>query len=377
MDGVRFIDLTKAVALVEEQSSQAWQEVLTSKGFIHGRFTKRVEEKLAARLGVRHAVCCANGTDALVLGLLAVGVGRGDAVAVPNLTFWASAEAPAMLGCNIVLLDIGDDLHLDLDALKTAVEAHALKALVLPNLFGWAAAALADIRDFCAARGIAVIEDNAQAFGVTVNGQSVFAGAQVSTLSFYPAKVIGGCMDGGAVLTDDDALAARLRSIANHGRSEHYSYAHVGVNSRMAELNAAFLTLMLDHADAILDDRRATFAAYEARLGAVDGLRFHRPPAGQTGNGYLTMLTHDTAGGDTLVAALKAQNIFCGRVYPESLDMQPPAAGWTRHGTLERSREISRKVFSLPLYYGLERSAVDHVCDVLTTVLSDLNNGSA
>lgn len=373
MDGVRFIDLTKAVALVEEQSSQAWQEVLTSKGFIHGRFTKRVEEKLAARLGVRHAVCCANGTDALMLGLLSVGVGRGDAVAVPNLTFWASAEAPAILGCDVVLLDIGADLHVSLDTVKAAAAAHPLKALMLPNLFGWAASDLHAIRAFCKAEGIAVVEDNAQAFGVEAGKTSVFAGTKAATLSFYPAKVIGGCMDGGAVLTDDDDVAARVRSIANHGRAEHYSYAHVGMNSRMAELNAAFLDLMLDHADTILDGRREAFARYEARLSGVPGLTFHRPPAGQTGNGYLTMLTVDGVDGDTMVARLKERGIFCGRVYPETMDMQPPAAGWTRCGSLEASRDLCRRVFSLPLYYGIEPQAVDLVCDTLTDILNSLD----
>lgn len=372
MDGVRFIDLTKAVSLVEEQSAQAWHEVLASKGFIHGRFTKRVEDKLAARLGVRHAICCANGTDALVLGLLAVGVGRGDAVAVPNMTFWASAEAPAILGCEMVLLDVGADLHVSLDTVKAAARAHRLKALMLPNLFGWSATDLQAIRAFCRDEGIAVVEDDAQAFGVQADGKSVFSGTQVATLSFYPAKVIGGCMDGGAVLTEDDDLAARMRSIANHGRAEHYSYAHVGMNSRMAELNAAFLDLMLDHADTILDGRREAFAAYEARLSNVEGLTFHRPPAGQVGNGYLTMLTYRDVDGDTMVARLKERGIFCGRVYPETMDVQPPAADWTRFGSLETSRALCRGVFSLPLYYGIEPAAVQHVCDTLLDVITSL-----
>lgn len=374
MDDVKFIDLTKTVALVEEQSYEAWREVLSSKGFIHGKNTAQVEEKLAARLGVRHAICCANGTDALVMALMAAGIGKDDWVAVPNLTFWASAEAPALLGCNIVLIDVGPDLHLDADALKAAAKAHPLKACVLANLFGWAATALDDIRAFCAAEGIALIEDDAQAFGVEVNGTSVFANAQVSTLSFYPAKVIGGCMDGGAVMTNDDALAKRLRSIANHGRAEHYSYAHVGMNSRMAELNAAYLTRLLDHADTILDGRREAFAAYQARLSDVPGLTFHGVPAGQTGNGYLTMLTHDTLSGDDMVAKLKARGIFCGRVYPETMDMQPPGQAWTRFGDLARSRALSRALFSLPLYYGIEPAAVQHVCDTLIDVLKTEGN---
>lgn len=375
MDGVKFIDLTPAVALVEEHSYEAWREVLSSKGFIHGKHTAQVEQKLAARLGVRHAICCANGTDALVLGLMAVGVGKDDWVAVPNLTFWASAEAPAILGCNIVLIDVGPDLHLGAQALKAAAKAHPLKAVMLPNLFGWSATGRADIRAFCQAEGIAVVEDNAQAFGVEAAGASIFADAQVSTLSFYPAKVIGGCMDGGAVLTNDDDLAKRIRSIANHGRAEHYSYAHVGMNSRMAELNAAFLSLLLDHADTLLDGRREAFAAYRKRLSDVPGLTFHDVPAGQTGNGYLTMLTHERFTGDEMVAKLKERGIFCGRVYPETMDMQPPAAGWTRFGSLERSRALCRHLFSLPLYYGIEPAAVQHVCDTLIDILTKEGNG--
>ncbi|MGC2854946.1 DegT/DnrJ/EryC1/StrS family aminotransferase [Novispirillum sp. DQ9] len=370
MDVVKFIDLTPTVALVEEQSYETWREVLSSKGFIHGKHTAEVERKLAERLGARHAICCANGTDALVLGLMAAGIGKDDWVAVPNLTFWASAEAPAILGCNVVLIDVGTDLHLDAAAFKAACDAHPIKACVLPNLFGWAATALADMRAFCTARGIALIEDDAQAFGVESGGESIFKGAQVSTLSFYPAKVIGGCMDGGAVLTNDDDLAKRIRSIANHGRAEHYSYAHVGMNSRMAELNAAFLTRLLDHADTLLDGRREAFAAYRARLSDVPGLTFHAVPDGQTGNGYLTMLTHERLTGDEMVAKLKERGIFCGRVYPETMDMQPPAAGWTRFGSLERSRFLCRHLFSLPLYYGIAPEAVQHVCDTLIDLLA-------
>lgn len=370
MDGVKFIDLTPTVALVEEQSYETWREVLASKGFIHGKHTAEVERKLAERLGARHAICCANGTDALVMGLMAAGVGKDDWVAVPNLTFWASAEAPAVLGCNIVLIDVGPDLHMDAEALAAAAEAHPLKACILPNLFGWAATGRGVIRALCQARGIALIEDDAQAFGVEAGGASIFADAQIATLSFYPAKVIGGCMDGGAVLTNDDDLAKRLRSIANHGRAEHYSYAHVGMNSRMAELNAVYLSRLMDHADTLLDGRRAAFAAYKARLSDVPGLTFHDVPAGQTGNGYLTMLTHERFSGDEMVAKLKERGIFCGRVYPETMDMQPPAAGWTRFGTLERSRALCRHLFSLPLYYGIPAEAVSHVCDTLIDLLS-------
>src|SRR5262249_688455 len=158
--------------------------------------------------GVARAVSCANGTDALRIALQAAGVRAGMKVALPNLTFWATFEAAAQLGAVPVLVDVDpEDLQLSLEELRAAHDVHRFDAAILVHLYGWASARVREIRAFCKDRGVALVEDAAQAFGVEAFGRPLLEEAEIAALSFYPAKVLGGAMDGGAIaLGGDDAL---------------------------------------------------------------------------------------------------------------------------------------------------------------------------
>jgi len=381
---VPFIDLKRLVAIVRDDVLADWTACLDNTEFVGGPRVAAVEKTLASVLGVPHVVSCANGTDALLVALQALGVKRGMKVALPNLTFWATFEAVAQLGAVPVLVDIDpDDLHVSLDELRAAHDAHRFEAMMLVHLFGWTSARLDEIRAFCKERSIALVEDGAQCFGVEVGQGSgggsarkpVLADAGIATLSFYPAKVVGGAMDGGAITMQSKEHETFLRSICNHGRSDHYSYAHVGWNSRMGGLQAAFLARVLEHVPAILESRRATAAWYRERIASDRALskkvRVYAPPAGVVENGYLSVIAVEGKRGQEVVDALKAKGIGAARTYPETMDVQPPAkaAGAIVHGDLARSKAFCQTVVNLPLFFGMREGERDAALAALAAIV--------
>jgi UDP-2-acetamido-2-deoxy-ribo-hexuluronate aminotransferase len=352
---IPFIDLSRQTALVKTAALRRWEQSVDASELVGGASVLELEAELGKRLGVAHVVTCASGTDALRIGLQTLGVGPGSRVALPALTFWATYEAVAQLGATAVLVDVdAEDLQLDLDELALAFDEFAVDAVVQVHLMGWASARLQELRRFCAEREIALLEDGAQAFGVELGGRSVYAGAPLSTLSFFPAKVLGGCMDGGAILTDDAERAERARRLCNHGRSAHFAHAEVGWSSRLGALGAGWLLEMLAQSDAILAERRRLHDRWlELLAGESGSIRMHRAPAGVTGNGYLSVCELVSRDPDRLAAELTATGVGTGRVYPATIDMQPPARRAPRVSGLERAHAFCRRVIDLPLFYGM------------------------
>jgi len=362
---VPFIDLSRLVAKVKADVLPEWADCLDKTELVGGPRVAALEKKLAAATGAPRVVSCANGTDALLVGLQALGVGPGKKVALPNLTFWATFEAIAQLGATPVLVDVDpDDLQLSLEQLRAAHEVYRFDAAILVHLFGWASARIGEIRVFCRERGIALLEDGAQCFGVETCGEPILGRADVATLSFYPAKVVGGAMDGGAITMQTAEHEKLLRSLCNHGRAEHYSYAHVGWNSRMGGLQAAFLLRVLDEVPAILASRRKAAAFYRARL-THPRIKLYGPPAGIVENGYLNVLTVEGKRGVEVVDALKRAGIGAARTYPETMDVQPPAKGAIVFGDLAVSKRFCESVVNLPLFYGIR----DDECEAAAAAL--------
>ncbi|MFO0736068.1 MAG: DegT/DnrJ/EryC1/StrS family aminotransferase [Labilithrix sp.] len=369
---VPFIDLSRLVSRVKADVLPAWQECLDKCEFVGGPRVTALEKKLSGVLGVKHTVACANGTDALVVGLQGLGVKRGMKVALPNLTFWATFEAIVQLGATPVLVDVDpDDLQISFSELQSAHEAHRFDAAILVHLFGWTSARLAEIRAFCKERNVALLEDGAQCFGVEWNGKPVLAEAEVATLSFYPAKVVGGAQDGGAITTISETREQLIRSLCNHGRSDHYSYAHVGWNSRMGAPNAAFIGRLLDEVPAILESRRAAAQIYRERFASDARVRVFGPPPGVKENGYLNVMTVDGKKGADLVTALKSAGIGAARTYPETMDIQPPvkATGAILHGDLAVSKRFCESVVNLPLFYGITAAECEEAAAALARAL--------
>ncbi|HEX8111344.1 MAG TPA: DegT/DnrJ/EryC1/StrS family aminotransferase [Kofleriaceae bacterium] len=366
---IPFIDLHPVSRLVADAVAPRWAGVVERCEFVGGAGVQQLEAEIARFCATRAAVACSNGSDALLLALQAAGVRPGMHVALPNLTFWATFEAVVQLGAIPVLIDISaDDLQLDLGELQRAHARYGFRHAIIVHLYGWASAALSEIRTFCAGHDICLIEDAAQAIGVELDGRPLLAGAALATLSFYPAKVIGGCMDGGAVVTGDEALAAAVRSLANHGRSAHYSYQQVGWNARMGGLAAHYLLEMMTHAGEILAARRRLVAAYRAQWTGIAG-RLRGPASAIAENGYLLVVECERPA-DDCVGAFEQRAIGVARTYPETIDQQAPARGrFVAVGELARSRAFVRRVLNLPLYFGLPEPAVAEVVGAAREIL--------
>jgi len=368
---VPFIDLSRLTKEVSADVYADWKECLDKCEFVGGPRVGEVEKKLRGILNVPHAISCANGTDALIVGLQAVGVKRGSKVALPNLTFWATYEAVEILGATPILIDIDEnDLQMSFSEFQKAYEAHKFDAALLVHLFGWASAQLSQFRAFCKEKGVHLVEDGAQCFGVTVNGEPVLSKAEIGTISFYPAKVIGGAMDGGAVTAQSEAHDKLLRSICNHGRSEHYSYAHIGWNSRMGGVQAAFLNRVLPLTEKVVASRKKAAEFYRKRLTEGSSrIRVYGAPAGVSENGYLSVATVEGKTGPELIEGLKAKGIGAGRVYPETMSVQPPAKNAIRFGSLERSTRFCERVVNLPLFYGITEAECEEAASALLSLV--------
>ena len=352
---VPFVDLSRIVKKVKPDVMRDWEECLDHCAFVGGPSVPKLEKKLEGFLNVGNFVTCGSGTDALIIALRAMGLGAGMRVAVPNMTFWAPYEAIVQMGAEPVLIDIDpDDLQLDFEEFKEAHDRFHLDGAILVHLFGWTSQKLYEFRQFCRKHDIVLIEDGAQAFGVELEGESVLSGAQLGTMSFYPAKVLGASGDAGGITTQDIKLAEKIRALCNHGRAGHYTYDFVGFNSRLGALQARFLMRVLDEMTGVLEERRAAEAFYQKFFSDYPDLcRVYQAPAGVTSNGYLNVLRVYGKSGDELVSGLVKEGIGAARTYPQTLDMQPPAKKALKSSDLRHSIEFSKNVINLPLFSGI------------------------
>lgn len=367
---VPFIDLRRFESGFQERWLEACRSISENTAFVGGPEVIALESELATATGCAHAVGCANGTDALQLALRALGVGPGDVVLIPDATFWATFEAVINCGARPVTIDIDRaDLQMDFDLFRKAVDDLSPRAAILVHLYGWGSAHLDDFRAFCRERGLPLLEDGAQAFGTRWRGESIFADAEVATLSFYPAKVLGACGDAGAVLTGNEELAATMRRLGNHGRTSHYEHGEVGWNSRMGGFEAAYLRLSLEHIDQRLGSRRRLAERYRQQV-EEEGIEVRAAPPGYEENGYLnvSLLPAETRG--TVHQALHEQGIGFGTVYPGAMSRQPGAEPWQagRVGG-ENAHWLSESILNLPLFAYMKDEEQDQVLAVLAEAL--------
>ncbi|MFW7379062.1 MAG: DegT/DnrJ/EryC1/StrS family aminotransferase [Oligoflexus sp.] len=364
---VPFIDLSRTVQVIREDVLHDWQNCLDQCDFVGGPTVGKLEKSLEKKLEASHFVGCSNGTDAIIIGLQALGITAGMRVAVPNMTFWAPYEAIVQIGAIPVLVDISlDDLQMDFEEFQVGHQRFQFDAAIFVHLFGWTSARLADYRRYCKEQGITLIEDAAQAFGVRFEGRSIFEQAQLATTSFYPAKVFGGSGDGGGISTSDPKVWEKIRALCNHGRAGHYTYDYVGWNCRMGGVQAQYLIRMLDHIDHFIQSRQAAEARYlDFFADHQNFCKIYRPPVGVEGNAYLSVIYSHTQSGDELAARLKEKGIGCARTYPQTLCEQPPAKRCLRTSDLQRSREFSRRVINLPLFAGIRMEEVQVSAEAL------------
>lgn len=250
---MEFRDLKKQYEVLKPQMDAAISQVLADAHYISGPQVQRLEQQLAEYVGVKHCIACANGTDAITLALKVWGIGPGDAVFVPDFTFFSSGECPAAEGATCVFVDVqADTFNIDPDKLEQAILAvkaegkYTPRVVVAVDLFGQPAD-YDRIRPICQKHGLLLLEDGAQGFGGSIRGKKACSFGDISTTSFFPAKPLGCYGDGGAVFTDNDEWAALIRSLAVHGKDgeDKYNNIRIGMNSRLDTLQAAILEVKL------------------------------------------------------------------------------------------------------------------------------------
>lgn len=377
---IAFIDLKAQFKLLESNIRQRLDAVLAHGKFIMGPEVGELEKRLAEFAGVKHAVTCASGTDALLMPLLAWGIGPGDAVFTTPFTFIATAEVIALLGATPVFVDIDPvTYNIDPDKLDLAIAAvrnqdpglHPLprsavdgkltpRAVIPVDLFGLPADYDA-IMATAAEHGLLVLEDAAQGFGGRYKGRMAGSLAHCGATSFFPAKPLGCFGDGGAVLTDDDALADLLTSIRVHGKgSDKYDNVRVGLNGRLDTMQAAILLAKLEAFAAELDARDAVAARYAAGLAGVADLVIPSVP-GDCRSAW-AQYTLATPRRDAAMAALRQAEVPTMVYYPKPLHVQTAFAGLGYAASdFPESMAASTRVMSLPMHPYLEAATQDRI----------------
>lgn len=326
--------------------------VLDSGRFIGGPEVQALEEDLASYLGVEHAIGVGNGTDALTIALLALGVGPGDEVLVPSFTFYASVEAIPHTGARPVFCDVDPETFcITRETVERALTPKT-RAIVAVDLFG-TPAPLDEVVPFARERGIAVVEDAAQAAGASLGGRMAGALADVGTFSFFPSKNLFCLGDGGAIVTDDAAVAAEARLLRSHGSSDKSTFTRVGFNSRLDAIQAAVLRANLERLDDLNARRRSLAAAYEAAgLGTHASLPVTPPGAEPVHHLYVARARDP----DALAARLAAAGIEARTYYRVPVHRQPAMEHYRDGAELPGTDRAAATSIALPMgpTYGEE-----------------------
>lgn len=356
---IPFIDLATQQQRLRAEIDAGIAAVLAHGQYILGPEVARLEEQLAAYTGAAHCISCANGTDALQIALMALGVGPGDEVVTPAFSYIATAEAAALLGATVVYADVeAGSFNLDPASLAAAVTART-KAIIPVSLYGQPADFDA-IAAIAGPRGIPVIEDAAQSFGATYKGRRSCNLSLIGCTSFFPSKPLGCYGDGGALFTSDAALAKVIRQIARHGQEKRYHHVRLGVNSRLDTLQAAILLPKL----AILDDEMKARQQVAAHYATLLGQGPVRPPQVAAHNrSAWAQYTVRVAQRDTVQAALQAAGVPTTVHYPLALHQQPAMADASVH--MPVSEQAAAEVLSLPFHPYLAREQVQHIAGAL------------
>ena len=355
---IPLVDLTAQYHSIREEIDAAIHATLESGHFILGPAVSRFEESIASYLGVRHAVGLASGTDALVLALRALDIGAGDEVIIPAYTFFATAGTVMSVGAKPVFVDI-DPLTYEIDAAQIRERiTPQTKAIVPVHLYGHPAD-MDPVLELARAHGLKVIEDNAQAFGSTYRGRKTGSLGNIGCLSFFPTKNLGAFGDGGMVVTDDPALAERMRMLRTHGWKKKYYSEEVGYNSRLDALQAAILQAKLPHVDAWNEKRREIAHRYSERL-APTGVTI--PVECDWGRPVYHLYVIRSDRRDELQAFLKEKGIASEVYYPLPPHLSTPCRKFGyREGDFPQAERASRETLALPLYPELAQEQQDEV----------------
>jgi dTDP-4-amino-4,6-dideoxygalactose transaminase len=342
---IPLVNLDRQYEAIRGEIAVAIGQVLDSKSFILGPFVEEFERAFAAFHNVRRAVCCSSGTSAISLALEALGIGHGDEVVTVGHTFAASASAIRHVGAIPVFVDIEPATYtMDPRGLESAISTRT-KAIMPVHLYGTPCDMQA-ICEIATRRGLAVLEDSAQAHGASVNGRKVGGFGNAATFSFYPGKNLGAYGDAGAITTNDDALAERTRKLRDHGRSSKYAHDIVGYNHRMDGIQGAILSVKLQYLAKWNERRRVAAARYDEAFRSR-GFKTIETPAATTSVYHLYVV--EASNREAVQQALADQQIATGVHYPVPLHRQPAFARWAGRTSLPVTERAAGRIVSLPI----------------------------
>mgnify|MGYP002046452824 FL=1 len=375
MRKIQMVDLQTQYQFIKPQVDAGMQEVLSSAQFINGPAVRNFQADLEAYLGVKHVIPCANGTDALQVAMMGLGLKPGDEVITADFTFAATVEVIALLGLTPVLVDVlPDTFNIDPDAIEKAITPNT-KAIVPVHLFGQVAD-MDRIMDIAQKHNLFVIEDNAQGIGAThtdAAGTKVKTGGigHVGSTSFFPSKNLGCYGDGGAIFTNDDDLAHTIRGIVNHGMYKRYHHDVVGVNSRLDSLQAVVLNEKLKLLDFYNERRKWAAIRYSQLL--KDHPKIQTPVTlGDCDSHVYHQYTLKIVGADrdALVQYLQQNDIPCGVYYPIPLHLQKAYVD-TRYKEEDFTvtNQLIDEVISLPMHTELDEDQIQFICKTIEAFL--------
>ncbi len=368
---IQMVDLKGQYMKIKEEVDAAIGEVISSTAFVKGPKVKVFEEHLAEYLGVKHVISCANGTEAIQLALMAMGLKPGDEVITPTFTFIATAEVVALLGLKPVVVDVDPETFcMDPKSVRKAITKRT-KAIVPVHLFGQNAP-MEELMSLADEYGLKVVEDACQSMGsdyLFANGKRKKSGTlgDVGCTSFFPSKNLGCYGDGGALFTDDDELAEVIRSMANHGMTVRYHHDRVGMNSRLDGIQAAVLDVKLKYLDEYVKSRQWAAKEYDE---AFAGMEWIKTPKRATYSTHAfhqyTLVLDESVDRDALQARLKVAGVPSMVYYPIPLHLQKAYRDERyKEGDFPVAEFLSQHVLSLPMHTELTQEQIEKITEAV------------
>lgn len=368
------VDLKSQYLKIKNQVDSAINGVLENTQFINGEHVKGFQSELANYMGVKHVITCANGTDALQIAMMGLGLNPGDEVITPSFTYIATTEVVALLGLKPVFVDCDPNtFNISIKEIEKAITSKT-KAIVPVHLFGQSCDMKAILK-IAKENELFVIEDNAQAIGSDYFGlgetKKTGTIGNVGCTSFFPSKNLGCYGDGGALMTNDDQLAEKLRMIANHGQSKRYYHDIVGCNSRLDNLQAAVLRIKLKELDSYILNRRKAADYYDQHLDGVEELSvpFRDDSSNHVFHQY-TLKLNNEVNRDKLIRYLASKNIPAMVYYPVPAHQQKMFSSIpATFNTMNNTEWLSERVFSLPMHTELNSIQQNYIIDNILNFL--------
>lgn len=376
---MQFIDLHRQYNLIEDKVNKSIASVLMHKRFIMGEEVKKLEERLADYVGVKNVICCASGTDALVISMMSYDLNKDDAVFVPSFTFFASAESISLAGGTPVFVDCEENtFNMSSKSLKEAIEAVRKegklkpKGIIAVDLFGLPANFM-EIKNIAKENNLFLIEDGAQGFGGRIGMRRACSFGDISATSFFPAKPLGCYGDGGAIFTNDDKIAEKIQSIHIHGQGkDKYDNIRLGINSRLDTMQAVILDAKLDIFDAELEKRNRIAQNYIDRLSG-----FIQTPV--VPNNFFSSWAQFTLKAECeesrkiILNKLKEKEIPANIYYPIPIHLSSAYADIIDNQVdLSNTEKLAKRVFSIPMHPYLTEDEIHYICNAILECVKDV-----